>query len=137
MFNLSCLRSYYSLNGPQCLSHLFKLIDCINCNFYYEIVRNKWFIKLFIKHRVMFPWSGTPRCKPYEPQPSPAAATLSGKSSEIICLRSFIVRTVRTFNKAFRHVEILFVQGNIFVLNQNKPPCLVIKKEDYVIKKRG
>ena len=31
--------------------------------------------------------------------------------------------------KAFRHVETLFVQGNIFVLNQNKPPCLVIKKE--------
>ena len=32
-------------------------------------------------------------------------------------------------NEAFRHVETLFVQGNIFVLNQNKPPCLLIKKE--------
>ena len=44
MFNLSCLRSYYSLNVPQCLSYLFKLINCmrINCNFYYDIVRNKW-----------------------------------------------------------------------------------------------
>ena len=31
-------------------------------------------------------------------------------------------------NKAFRHVETLFVQGNnIFVLNQNKPPCLIIR----------
>ena len=40
-----CLRSYYSLKGPRCLSHLYKLIDCmrINCNFYYDIVRNKWF----------------------------------------------------------------------------------------------
>ena len=47
--NLSCLRSYYSLNGSQCLGYLFKLIDCmrINCNFYYEIVRNKWF-KVYI-----------------------------------------------------------------------------------------
>ena len=34
-----------------------------------------------------------------------------------------------SINKVFRHVETLFVQGNIFVLNQNKPPCLVIKKE--------
>ena len=32
-------------------------------------------------------------------------------------------------NKAFRHLEILFVHGNIFVLNQNKPPRLIIKKE--------
>ena len=32
-------------------------------------------------------------------------------------------------HKVFQHVETLFVQGNIFVLNQNKPPCLVIKKE--------
>ena len=30
--------------------------------------------------------------------------------------------------KAFRHVKTLFIQGNKFVLNQNKPPCLVIKK---------
>ena len=39
------LRSYYSLNGPQCHSYLFKLVNClrINCNFDYEIVRNKWF----------------------------------------------------------------------------------------------
>ena len=43
--HLSCLRSYYSLNGPHCLSYLFKLIDCmrINYHFYYEIVQNKWF----------------------------------------------------------------------------------------------
>ena len=42
---LFCLRSYYSLNGTQCLGYLYKLIDCmrINCNFSCEIVRNKWF----------------------------------------------------------------------------------------------
>ena len=51
LFSLSCLRSNCSLNGPQCLSYLFKLIDCmrINCNFYYEIVRNKWFNGLKLK----------------------------------------------------------------------------------------
>ena len=32
-------------------------------------------------------------------------------------------------NMAFRHVETLFVQGNIFVLKQDIPPCLLIKKE--------
>jgi len=39
-----CLKCYYNLNGPQCLSYLYKLIDYmhINCNFYCEIVRNKW-----------------------------------------------------------------------------------------------
>ena len=44
----------------------------------------------------------------------------------------------------FRHVETLFVQGNISVLNQNKPHFLVIKKEVirgktsfFIIKKGG
>ena len=36
------------------------------------------------------------------------------------------IRIIR--NKAFWNVETLFIQGNIFVLDQNKPPCLVIKK---------
>ena len=54
LFNLSCLRSYYSLNDPQCLSYLFKLIYCmrINCNFYYEIVRNKWFKQFLFRHNI-------------------------------------------------------------------------------------
>ena len=36
LFNSSCLRSYQSANGPQCLSYLHNLIDCmrINCNFF-------------------------------------------------------------------------------------------------------
>ena len=37
-------------------------------------------------------------------------------------------RNISAAYKAFRHVENLFVQSNIFVLNQNKPPCLVIIK---------
>ena len=36
-------------------------------------------------------------------------------------------------DEAFRHVETLFVQVNIFVLNQNKPLCLVIKKRGLTI----
>ena len=35
--------------------------------------------------------------------------------------------------KTFQHVETLFVQGNIFVPNQNKPPCLVINKKRLTI----
>ena len=40
--NLSYLRNYYSLNGPQCLGYLYELSECmhINCNLYYEVVRN-------------------------------------------------------------------------------------------------
>ena len=48
--------------------------------------------------------------------------------SELAVIAANSVQFVSSFYKAFRHVETLFVQGNIFVLNQNKPPCLVIKK---------
>ena len=45
------------------------------------------------------------------------------------CPRDRRLAESQGFKKAFRHVKTLFVQGNIFVLNQNKPPCLVIKEE--------
>ena len=32
-------------------------------------------------------------------------------------------------NKAFRHVEIVFIQGNQVRTDQNKPPFLLIKKK--------
>ena len=35
--------------------------------------------------------------------------------------------------EACRHVQTLLVQGDIFVLNQNKPPCLVTKKKRVTI----
>ena len=38
-------------------------------------------------------------------------------------------RSYHTGNKAFRHIETLFVQGNQVRTDQNKPPFLVIKKE--------
>ena len=30
LFNLSCIRRYYSLNSPHCLSYAYKLIDCMH-----------------------------------------------------------------------------------------------------------
>ena len=56
-------------------------------------------------------------------------SAISGCSAGYAAFRHAHLFLERKADMAFRHVETLFVQGNIFVLNPNKPPCLVIQKE--------
>ena len=51
------------------------------------------------------------------------------RNSRRVARTKFYFCTIFYDNKAFRREETLFVQGNIFVLNRNQPPGLVIKKE--------